>query len=144
MRLRFKKRSIINGGEKVEDVKIKLSILWIIRQIVFAAEGLLALYEPGGIQDMISGSLYGIMQLGDATSLLLISIGLVSSVMAILSLNLKNSLNRRINIIVAIVMIIVGIIFDIIGLGTFSITHYLNHGFMYVLGILIIWFAWKW
>ena len=128
----------------MEDVKIKLSILWIIRQIVFAAEGLLVLYEPGGIQDMISGSLYGKMQLGDATSLLLISIGLVSSVMAILSLNLKNSLNRWVNIIVAIVMIIIGIIFDIIGLGTFTIAHYLNFGFMYVLGILIIWFAWKW
>ena len=126
------------------DVKIKLSILWIIRQIVFAADGLLVLYEPGGIQDMISGSLYGTMQLGDATSLLLTSIGLVSSIMAILSLNLKNSLNRWTNIIVAIVMIIIGIIFDIIGLGAFTITHYLNSGFMYVLGILILWFAWKW
>ena len=128
----------------MEDVKIKLSILWIIRQIVFAADGLLVLYEPGGIQDMISGSLYGIMQLGDATSLLLTSIGFVSSIMAILSLNLKNSLNRWANIIVAVVMIIVGIIFDIMGLGTFTITHYLNHGFLYVLGILILWFAWKW
>ena len=127
----------------MEDWKIKLSILWIIRQIIFAADGLLVLYEPGGIQDMISGSLYGVMQLGDATSLLLTSLGLVSSIMAILSLSLKNSLNRWTNIVVAIVMIIVGIIFDIIGLGAFTITHYLNHGFMYVFGILIVWYAWK-
>ena len=128
----------------MEDVKIKLAVLWLIKDLAVVGSGLLVLYEPGGIQDMISGYMYGSMQLGDATSLLLTSLSLVFLIMAILSLNLKNSLNRWTNIIVAIVMIIIGIIFDIIGLGNFTITHYLNHGFMYVLGILILWYAWKW
>ena len=125
------------------DVKIKLAFLWLIKDLAFVGSGLLVLYEPGGIQDMISGYMYGSMQLGDATSLLLTSMSLVFLIMAILSLNLKNSLNRWANIIVAIVMIIVSIISNI-SLGTLTITHYLNEGFQFVLLILIVWFAWKW
>jgi hypothetical protein len=131
------------GGEKMEDVKIKLAVLWLIKDLAFVGSGLLVLYEPGGIQDMISGYMYGSMQLGDATSLLLTSLSLVFLIMAILSLNLKNSLNRWANIIVAIVMMIISII-STISLGTLTITHYLNEAFQFVILILIVWFAWTW
>ena len=127
----------------MEDVKIKLAILWLIKDLAFVGSGLLVLYEPGGIQDMISGYMYGSMQLGDATSLLLTSMSLVFLIMAILSLNLKNSLNRWANIIVAIVMMLVSII-SVISLGTLTITHYLNETFQFVILILIVWFAWTW
>ena len=125
------------------DVKIKLAFLWLIKDLAFVGSGLLVLYEPGGIQDMISGYMYGSMQLGDATSLLLTSLSLVFLIMAILSLNLKNSLNRWANIIVAIVMMIISII-STISLGTLTITHYLNEAFQFVILILIVWFAWTW
>jgi hypothetical protein len=125
------------------DVKIKLAFLWLIKDLAFVGSGLLVLYEPGGIQDMISGYMYGSMQLGDATSLLLTSMSLVFLIMAILSLNLKNSLNRWANIIVAIVMMVISIISNI-SLGTLTITHYLNESFQFVILILIVWFAWKW
>jgi len=77
----------------MEGVKSNLAVLWIIRGLAFLCDGLLVLYEPGGIEQVLTGELYG-MKLGDELSLLLVLMLVVSLIMALLSLNLKNSINK--------------------------------------------------
>jgi hypothetical protein len=125
----------------MEDVKTNLAVLWIVRGLAFICDGLLVLYEPGGIETLIGGELYG-MPLGDQTSLMLVFMLLVSLIMAVLSLNLKNSMNKWANVLVGIILIVVGIALNI-SMGATSISHYLVQGFEYVFTILIIWFALK-
>jgi len=123
------------------DVKTNLSVLWIVRGLAFICDGLLVLYEPGGIEAMMAGELYG-MPLGDQTSLMLVFMLLVSLIMAVLSLNLKNSINKWANVLVGVILIVVGITLNI-SMGATSISHYIVQGLQYLFTILIIWFAWK-
>jgi heme A synthase len=125
----------------MEDVKTNLAVLWIVRGLAFLCDGLLVFYEPGGIETMLTGELYG-MQLGDEFSLLLVFMLIVSLIMAVLSLNLNNSINKWVNIFVGLILIVVGIILNI-SMGATSISHYLVQGLQYLFTILIIWFAWK-
>jgi hypothetical protein len=125
----------------MEDVKTNLAVLWIVRGLAFLCDGLLVLYEPGGIETMLTGELYGI-QLGDEFSLLLVLMLALSLIMSVLSLNLKNSINKWLNILVGLVLIVVGIILNV-NMGATSISHYLVQGLQYLFTILIIWFAWK-
>ena len=125
----------------MEDVKTNLAVLWIIRGLAFLCDGLLVLYEPGGIDQMLTGELYG-MQLGDELSLMLVFVLVVSLIMALLSLNMKGSVNKWANILVGLVLIVVGIALNL-SMGATSIAHYVVQGLQYVFTALIIWFAWK-
>ncbi|MCP8321953.1 MAG: hypothetical protein H3Z52_13620, partial [archaeon] len=43
----------------MEDVKIKISVLWLFTIVASLASGLLALIEPGAIEQIMTGEIEG-------------------------------------------------------------------------------------
>jgi len=129
----------------LEDWKIKISVLWLVGELVAIVGNMLELYEPGVIEGLIAGELAG-MQITPELMLVMAILFLIAPVMAFLSLTLKDSINRWANIIV-------GIVFT--GLGLITTIEYLAKQSAYsayailieIVGIvvtaLIVWYAWK-
>ena len=125
----------------LEDWKIKVSVLWLFKEVAMLASGVLMIMAPGAIEMIQSGEIWmGI----DPTAMLLLEaiIFLVPLVMAFLTLILKDSTNRWTNIVV-------GVVFA--GLELFGLTDPMAQTAYVVLMslssfvalILIVWFAWK-
>jgi len=123
----------------MEDMKIKLSVLWAARMLTGIQGDVIRLMDPGVLEDIINGTTTVPM-----TSELLAAMGalmLLPILMVFLSLQLRYKPNRWLNIIIAVLFIVIdGIGFimprplyeNVMGLG-------------YVLFCaLIVWFAWKW
>ncbi|MFB0503783.1 MAG: DUF6326 family protein [Candidatus Bathyarchaeia archaeon] len=117
-------------------------MLWFIYEVVGLAQVMLALMEPGVIEQIMAGEAKG-MKIGPEFLLLSAILILVPFVMAFLSLTLKDSTNRWGNIIV-------GIVFT--GLGLTDLPTYLAKPSAYavlmwlstvVATALIVWYAWK-
>ena len=124
----------------MEDVKIKISALWVAAMFCYLYADVLAFFAPGIIEELIVGEVGG-MQI---TQLFLVGSAifmLPPIVMIFLSLTLKAKVNRWANIIV-------GIVYTIIALMTIysaSSAGYLVYGGVEaVLTALIVWCAWKW
>jgi len=124
----------------LEDWKIKVSVLWLFSAVAFLAHQILALMEPGVIEQIMAGEVEG-MKIGPELILLFAFLFLVPLVMAFLSLTLKDSINRRANIIVGAVFaaLFIGVIASVAKLSgeilmTFSTVVALS---------LIVWYAWK-
>ena len=94
----------------MENVKIRIAVLWILMAVFMSAHGLLLISEPGVIEDTISGDIY---QGKDPANVLFVMslFWLIPLWMAFISVILKNSINRWINIIL-------GIVFTILASGT--------------------------
>ena len=86
----------------MDDWKIKIAVLWLFYEVAFLADMVLGFMEPGAIEQIMAGEI-GDMQIGPELLLLFAIILLVPLVMAFLSLTLKDSTNRWVNIIVGIV-----------------------------------------
>jgi hypothetical protein len=126
----------------LEDWKIKISVLWLFTIVAGLASGLLALMEPGTIEQIMTGEVEG-MKMSPEFLLLFAIIFLIPLVMAFLSLTLKDSINRWTNIIVGIVWV---------GLSLTDIPTYVAKPsayaiLMWLAGVvapaLIVWYAWK-
>jgi len=126
----------------MEDVKIKLSALWVAGMLNGIVGGLLELFEPGMLEQIIEG------EAGVTPELLLFMaiLMVIPPIMVFLSVTLKDSVNRWVNIIV-------GIVFT--GFGLLELVSYLGtkpSGYYYmvisvvglVFSVLIVWYAWKW
>lgn len=122
--------------------KVRISVLWLFKIVADLASGMVALMEPGVIDMIRAGNIYGEV-LGPEVLFVLAVILLVPLVMAFLTLILEGSMNRWLNIIV-------GIVFA--GLGIFSFADpamHTGHGILmsialFVAPVLIVWYAWKW
>lgn len=124
----------------MEDIKIKLSAIWISRMLVGFLGDVLRFLQPGMLEEIISGDPGGI-QMTNEILLLAAIIMLLPIVMVFLSLTLKDKLNRILNISIAIFLFI----FDLTGVATYSYTYSIllilaGMGF----NILSICYAWKW
>jgi hypothetical protein len=86
----------------LDDWKIKISVLWLFAAVAFLAHQILVLMEPGIIAQLMAGEAEG-QKIGLELILFFAILILVPLVMAFLSLTLKDSMNRRINIIVGAV-----------------------------------------
>ena len=123
----------------MEDVKIKLSALWIARMLTGIQGDVLRFYEAGMLENIINGTTVIPM-----TNELLAAMGammMLPILMVFLSVQLDYKPNRWLNIIIALFFIV----FD--GMG-FIVPRPLYEnvlGIGYVLFCaLIVWFAWKW
>lgn len=123
----------------MEDVKIKLSALWVARMLTGIQGDVIRFMEPGMLEDIINGT-----AAVPLTNELLAAMGalmLLPIVMVFLSLELKYKPNRWLNIIIALFFIVID------GIG-FIVPRPLYENVMgigYVLFCaLIVWFAWKW
>ena len=125
----------------MEDVKIKLASLWIFEAVAMSAFFTLTLMLPGVIEEVIAGEI--LMDPINETMLLIFALlWIIPLIMAFLSLILKDSINRWVNIIVGLGWIIIGIMNTLKTGYTFIAIHLIDAS-LYMITILIFWYAWK-
>jgi len=120
----------------LEDWKIKIAVLW----LVFAVAGmwipLIEHYIPGYVEEAVA-------QTTPEMVLMLVIIEMILPVMALLSLTLKDSINRWLNIIVAIVFIVL-LPFGILDFPSDYLPSIIVISIVqFVAAALIVWYAWK-
>ncbi len=126
---------------EIEILKVRISVLWIFIAVAILGYYILYLVVPGVIEGVIAGELLGAPI--DETFLLIYSLLLIIPLtMAFLSLILKESINRWVNIIVAIGWILIGTM-NLLNSGYIAVGLHLFDAAMYIVAVLIIWYAWK-
>jgi hypothetical protein len=120
----------------VEDVRIKLSALWVALMLTYLLGDVLRIFSG----DFKPGEIEG-MQATQALYLGLAILLVLPVVMVFLSLTLKYKANRWANIILAILLFV----FNLIGLPTYPSAY---DTFLIIVGLvfnaLTVWYAWKW
>lgn len=123
---------------KKTDIKVLLSILWIIVMINILTADILSLNIPGSAEELVKSSI----STGAPIPILMLSgavMNELSIVMILLSRVLKSGVNRWVNIIVGIVTI------TYIWAGAAPYPHYAFIATVETLCLLlIVWTAWKW
>jgi hypothetical protein len=126
----------------LEDWKIKISVLWLFASIAFLAHQILVLMEPGIIAQLMAGEAEG-QKIGPSLILFFAILMFVPMVMAFLSLILKDSMNRWVNIIVGAFFAVLWFV----GVVDAAQTAYWGGALMtlsaVVASVLIVWYAWK-
>lgn len=121
---------------KTEDIRVKLSTLWIFVMFNMAYADIVGFMNPGTLKDIMTGSVgFEITQ----ELLLVFSVLLeIPIVMIILSQILNYRANRWANIIACIITILF-----VIGGGSTSLS-YIFFATIEIVGmLLIVWYAWK-
>jgi hypothetical protein len=127
----------------LEDWRIKISVLWLFKDIALLTALTLGSLEPGVLEEFLStGTISGI-KIGPEVLLLFALLVLVPLIMAFLSLILNSSADRWSNITLGVVFTVLGFIdlaetaenpsawAILIGLSEIAAT------------VLIVWYAWK-
>jgi len=131
----------------MEDVKIKLAVLWLIYAGTGFASSILGIFEEGVLKEFLdTGEIEG-MKVGPEMLLLFAILLLVPLVIAFLPLTLKDSTNRWTNIILGIVFAFLGLVGPIEYLAkqsAYSAYVTLIGIVGFVAAALIVWYAWKW
>jgi len=135
-------KTLLWGGEILEDWKIKVSVLWIFYAVALVAYITLAGFEPGALEKVMAGEIDGV-KITPELMLLFAIFFLVPLVMAFLSLTLKDSMNRWANIIVGIVFVVLQLIASIDAVILLSAWMTLMDISKLVAPALIVWYAWK-
>jgi hypothetical protein len=122
----------------LEDWKIKIAVLWLVFAVASIWIPLIEHYIPGFVEEAVA-------QVTPESVLMLVIIAMIIPVMALLSLTLKDSINRLLNIIVGIVFAVLMPI-GVVG-GGFPIAYVPSLALIsiveFVAAILIVWTAWK-
>ena len=130
------------GAEDLGDWKIKITVLWLFAAVAFLAHQILVLMEPGIIAQLMAGEAEG-QKIGPELILSFAILMLVPMVMAFLSLTMKDSMNRWVNIIVGAVFAALWFI----GVVDAALSAYWGGALMtlsaVVTSALIVWYAWK-
>lgn len=128
--------------EILEDWKIKVSVLWLFASFAFLAHQVILLLEPGIIAQLMAGIAEG-QKITPGTILFSSILMLVPMVMAFLSLTLKGSLNRWLNLIAGTVFTVLWSISVIEA----AQSEYWGGALMTLsaaaASALIVWYAWK-
>jgi len=135
-------QTFLYGGEKLEDWKIKIAVLWLFSLMAFLGFMILTFIKPGIIEQVIAGEIEG-MKVGQEFLLLYAIIILFPLVMAFLSLTLKDSINRWLNLImgtVAVVLSLVGLSGNLAQPYAYAILIWISK---VLVDALIVWYAWK-
>jgi Sec-independent protein secretion pathway component TatC len=122
---------------KMEDMKVKLSTLWIFVMFNMAFADIVGFMNPGALEDIMSGGV-GI----EITQGLLLVFSLILEIpiaMIFLSRILKYRVNRWANIVASAITILF-----VIGGGNTSLSYMFFAAIEVVCMSLIVWFAWKW
>ncbi len=129
-------------------LKMRIAVLWIFMAVAMSVSMELSVFEPGVVQQIVSGK----MQMGDETLLVMSLFWLIPLTMAYLSLTLKDVANRSANIALGIVFTGINIIHTLfelmvqpsIHMVQWSFHQLLIDGAAVVATALIVWHAWKW
>ena len=126
----------------MEDWKIRIAALWIVFECGSLATGLVEFLTPGFIEGIIEGEMFG-WELTSEVTLLFAFVFMIPPFMAFLSLTLKDSINRWVNIIGGIVFVLLatyGVYNFLAELAPWAIVIWLSQ---VVALALIVWYAWK-
>ena len=123
----------------VEDVKLKLSILWVARMLVSLQGDVIRYMEPGMLENIINGTLD--IPLTEEMLAVMAIMMMIPIFMVFLSVELPYKANRWANIIVAIFFIVIDGIGFIIPRPAYE--NILGFGYIFFC-VVIIWYAWKW
>lgn len=125
------------------DLRVRLAVLWILMAVAGSIAVLLSMMEEGFIEDVIAGEIEG-MQPTVWTYAMGIPF-LFLLIMAFLSVTLKDSMNRRVNIIAGLGVTALFTMTEIERLAGGHMGGDRLFGIPVVVGaILIVWYAWKW
>jgi hypothetical protein len=120
----------------MENIQIKLSILWVAVMLTYLLGDVLRIFSG----DFKSGEIGG-MKMSQAIGLGIAVLMVIPIVMVVLSLTLPQPVNRWTNIIVAVFFFI----FNLIGLPTYPSAY---DKFLIIVGLmfnmLTVWYAWGW
>ena len=120
----------------MEDWKIRVAALWIVAEFGMFAVPLVEQHIPGYMDEIIAQTTPEVM-------MLLAVIVMVVPLMAFLSLTLKDSINRWLNIILGIVFIVLSPI-GVIGVPTAYLPSMIIIAIVEIVALgLIVWYAWK-
>jgi Family of unknown function (DUF6326) len=129
---------ILEEDAKV-GVRLKIAALWIAVLFLFAYGDILGFFQPGQIEEVITGEISGI----EITQVFLFAASAyvaIASVMVFLSLVLKPTINRWINIVLPI-LYVVSVVASVIGESAYF---YLLSFVEIALLVLIVRYAWTW
>lgn len=125
------------------NVKVKLALIWAALMFIYIYNDIFSMYQPGHVAELAEGHLEGV----HFTQKLLFGAAVLMafpSLMVLLSLLLRASVNRIVNIVAGIFHILVLIGTQFIGEGETWLYWRFNELLEALFLILIIWSAWKW
>jgi len=128
-------------NEKV-NVKIILSALWIAVMFIYVYADIKTLFQPEIPEQIISGIIAG-MTINQSFLFAAAILMSIPPIMIILSLILKPSINRRVNIIVSLLHIAIIIITRFVP-GKIWYYYIYYQSIEAIFHLLIIWYAWRW
>ena len=123
----------------MENIRIKLAVLWVARVLVGLQGDVLRYMEPGMLEDIINGTLD--IPVTNETLAAMAAMMMLPIFMVFLSIELPYKPNRWLNIIVAIFFIVLDAKGFIIARPLYE--NVLAIGYV-VFCALIVWYAWKW
>jgi hypothetical protein len=124
-------------------LKVRIAVLWIFMAVAMSAHGVLSFMEPGVIDQMMAGEVEGAV-MSPAMLLFMAIFWWVPLVMAFLSVTLKDAVNRRVNMVLAIIFTILNIYHLIEHIMNPSAAQLLLVASTVVVTALIIWYTAKW
>ena len=128
--------SFIQEMIEMEEVKIKLSAVWVALMLTYLLGDVLRIYAG----DFKAGEIAG-KQISKELYLGIAIVMVIPVVMVILSLTLNDPADRWVNIIVAILFFV----FNLIGLPIYPSAY---DKFLIIVGLVLnaltVWYAWKW
>jgi len=120
----------------LEDWKIKVSVLWLVYEVAGIWIPLIEHYIPGFVEEAVA-------QTTPEMVLFLVIVEMILPVMALLSLALKDSINRWANIIVGIVFIVL-LPIGIVGFPAAYLPSLIVIAIVqFAAAAMIVWYAWK-
>jgi hypothetical protein len=125
--------------------KLRVSVLWIFGALGNAAAMILLMFEPGAIRDLMAGEWLGADAHSGAVQVMLAVNLLVPVAMAYLTLVLGDVADRWTNGVVGAVaavsaiLSLLGLLLDSYGAGVVFVAAVES-----LVGIMIVWHAWKW
>ena len=121
-----------------EDMKAKLSALWIFLMFNMVFADIFSFMYPGSLQQIMTGNADG-TQITPEFLLVAAIVTEIPIAMVFLSRLLKYGANRWVNIIGGVITILF-----VIGLGSPTLTYIFLTTIEVVCALVIIWMAWKW
>ena len=124
----------------MQDVRLKLSALWVARMLAGLQGDVLRFMQPGMMGQLVAGEVEG-MQITDELLLVSAIVMVIPIVMVFLSLTLPYRANRWANIILGVFFL--G--FDLVGLPAYTSAYAVLLIFVGLLfNALTVWYAWRW
>jgi hypothetical protein len=121
------------------NIKIKLAALWASVMFLYIYADYFGLFIPGALQEMLTGRIGPFPHATQGVLVFTASMMAIPSVMIFLSIVLKASVNRPLNIVI-------GVLYTVIILFTmWSWIFFIVYGVIeIILTGLVVWYAWTW